>query len=554
MECIIRTPRYEALRTADKTIFIVLPTDPRLSDADAARAPTQLLPTRDEQGLVNYYEKVDETIDRLWREKLGRYLYDHVVKEDLKRLDIRPRANPDKVYLTNFPANYTLWVHKKGHPHDPRKDHYLYGQLEPGSPSKILSRRQKTSFAPSSKASAAARDVLMKFARTNNPGSIARALPSYAEDPDILARGAAETEDSYIAREALRIRRARCCWEIIKEGFIQRDGSAISSSPRKKRSRRIARGKDADDDGWAVEDSLPPASVSEYAWGVLGWLLTLFERDEADMEQTVQVRYSPLLLDQIPPSRAERTPRWDIDMPLDVAFYALQQESQAKQSLGVRLLALLINLGSTTLLDFPMFLNAASPRVSGLPTETLEALFAALPVTSATAQFKIHLCRHALGGSFTSARTRPKPQARARPPPRRRIPTGANRAGPVYQDAPTTTQDPGASSVARTYPAMSTSDVLELLTRPSLSDSGPALLAFLLKAELVVSYGLLQQQACETDRDGTWADVLRDGALAKAVEAAFDPGALGGVLDSEDETYVEKRRAALLAMLSVWQM
>lgn len=161
-------------------------------------------------------------------------------------------------------------------------------KLEPGSPSKILSRRQKTSLAPSSKASAAARDVLMKFARTNTPGSLARALPSYAEDPNLYPANGWETEDSYIAREALRIKRARCCWEIIKEGFIRRDGVAASSSPRKKRSRRTTRSIDADLDGQGGEDSEPPASVSEHAWGVLRWILALFERDEADVERTGQ--------------------------------------------------------------------------------------------------------------------------------------------------------------------------------------------------------------------------------------------------------------------------
>lgn len=89
MECLIRTPRYEALRTAGNSIFIVLPTDPALSDADAALAPAQRQPTRDEQGLVNYYDSADEPIDRLWREKLGRFLYDHVVKEELKQRGIR---------------------------------------------------------------------------------------------------------------------------------------------------------------------------------------------------------------------------------------------------------------------------------------------------------------------------------------------------------------------------------------------------------------------------------------------------------------------------------
>ncbi|KAI0358470.1 hypothetical protein OH77DRAFT_1420860 [Trametes cingulata] len=127
MECIIRTPRYEAVAPSNKTVFIVLPTIDSTSDADPGRAPTNTVPTRDAQGLVNYYEPAEQMIERMWREKLGRYLYDHVVKEDMAQQGIRPRSNPDKVYLANFPPHYKLWVHKKGHPHDPRKDHYLYG-------------------------------------------------------------------------------------------------------------------------------------------------------------------------------------------------------------------------------------------------------------------------------------------------------------------------------------------------------------------------------------------------------------------------------------------
>ena len=89
MECLIKTPRYEALSTTSKTMFIVLPTDPKTSDADASRAPTQRSPKRNEQGLVNYYEEAEQSVDRMWREKLGRYLYDYVVKDDMARQGIR---------------------------------------------------------------------------------------------------------------------------------------------------------------------------------------------------------------------------------------------------------------------------------------------------------------------------------------------------------------------------------------------------------------------------------------------------------------------------------
>ncbi|KAI0329418.1 hypothetical protein GY45DRAFT_1304915 [Cubamyces sp. BRFM 1775] len=128
MECVIRTPHYEAVRRPQtKTLFIVLPTDEAMSDADPERAPTRRLPVRDERGQVNYYEEAEQSIDRLWRERLGKYLYDHVVKDEMARQGVQLLPKPDKIYLANFPAHYTLWVHKKGDPHDPRRDRYLYG-------------------------------------------------------------------------------------------------------------------------------------------------------------------------------------------------------------------------------------------------------------------------------------------------------------------------------------------------------------------------------------------------------------------------------------------
>ncbi|KAI0329420.1 hypothetical protein GY45DRAFT_871961 [Cubamyces sp. BRFM 1775] len=433
-------------------------------------------------------------------------------------------------------------------------------KLEPGSPSKHLSRRQKTSLAPSPKAISTATDLLMKFARTNSPGSLARALPSYPEDSNMPAEAGAEHADSYIAVEALRIGRARCCWEIIREGFIRRDGGKATSSPRKARTRKSTRRMYDDDE---EEEDEMPAPVSEHAWGVLGWMLTVFERDEAEVEQSGQIRYSPLLLSQLPPSRPASSPRWDVKLPVDVVFYALEQESESRRSLGVRLLTLLVNLGSTTLLDFSMFLNVVSSRVSGLSLDMLTYLLAALPVTRATAQFKLDLCRHALGG--TAAPGRPKPQARARAQPRRRqqraeatdAPAGGD-ASSASQDVSTTTgQGSGANSapsIARRFPSISAPDVLALLARPKTSGSPPAAQAACLKGELVLGYGLLQRQLDEGDRDQKWTDILRDNTLEKAVEEAFDLGAIRGVATADTRDYVEKRKVALLAVLSLWRL
>ncbi len=161
-------------------------------------------------------------------------------------------------------------------------------KLEPGSPSKVLSRRHKSSLAPTPKAVASAQDLLKKLSRTNKPESLACAVPSYPDDPSLGLNNRAEEEDSYIAKQALRLQNARCCWEILKEGFIQRSGSDMMSSPRKPTSRRSTRGHYDGDDGWEDEDNDTPAPVGDHAWSVLDWLLALFEKDEAAVERAGQ--------------------------------------------------------------------------------------------------------------------------------------------------------------------------------------------------------------------------------------------------------------------------
>ncbi|KAI0706817.1 hypothetical protein C8T65DRAFT_651560 [Cerioporus squamosus] len=434
-------------------------------------------------------------------------------------------------------------------------------KLEPGSPSKLLSRRHKSSLAPTPKAIASAQDLLMKFSRTNKPESLACVAPSYPDTPSMDVNNRADEEDSYIAKQALRLRNARCCWEILKEGFIQRGGSDIASSPRKPTSRQLTRGHDDDNDGWEGEDSDTPAPVGDHAWSVLDWLLALFEKDEAAVERTGQVRYSPLLLRQIPPSRAHNMPRWDVEMPLDVAFHALLQDGEARRSLGVRLLSMLINLASTTLLDFPMFLNAVSTRVSSLPVDMLSYLFSSLPLTQTTAHFKVMLCRHALGGSHTTS-GRPKPQARARAQPRRRTRTTTDTAADAEGALPSSiqpsapnAQDTGAggpSTVARKYPTISASEVLDLLARPSKSDAASIALTLSLKAELLISYALVQQNLGPNDRDGGWQDMLHDGSLRRAVEDVFDIGRVSRSIDAQTKELIRTKKDALLLIMSMW--
>ncbi|KAI0706818.1 hypothetical protein C8T65DRAFT_223197 [Cerioporus squamosus] len=127
METLIKTRRYTAdLHPNKKTVYIIPSQNDQCTDAEPFE-PRKRQPDRDLQGLVNYYEDADPARDKYWREKIGKYLWDHVVKEDMSRKGIRVAACPDTFILAAYPKHYKLWIHKKGDPANPRTDHYLLG-------------------------------------------------------------------------------------------------------------------------------------------------------------------------------------------------------------------------------------------------------------------------------------------------------------------------------------------------------------------------------------------------------------------------------------------
>lgn len=126
-------------------------------------------------------------------------------------------------------------------------------------------------------------DLLMYYARTNRPESLAAALPSYPkEDSNVYPDS--DEEESHIARRALLVRDARCCWDILKEGFIETCGNEPIHSPQKPQLRRTGRGARLEDDGDDDDAVVTPAPVSENGWAMLDWILTLFEHEEAVVE------------------------------------------------------------------------------------------------------------------------------------------------------------------------------------------------------------------------------------------------------------------------------
>lgn len=138
---------------------------------------------------------------------------------------------------------------------------------------------------PSQQAIDAARTLLFAFAATNSPASLLRAFPSYPFNPDPSAiRGRVEGadvdfdgEDSIIARVAsLSVKSAISVWSMLKPGFVRWDiGVAEAEGKGKGTKRQPAKPKQEHlEDG---EDLSAP--VSEGAWSVLEWLISLFERD-----------------------------------------------------------------------------------------------------------------------------------------------------------------------------------------------------------------------------------------------------------------------------------
>ncbi|KAG5635159.1 hypothetical protein H0H81_012185 [Sphagnurus paluster] len=153
----------------------------------------------------------------------------------------------------------------------------------PPSPSKSGLKNSKKGV-PSGAAVVAARRLLQSYALTNDPESIALALPSFGIGISSRTGGEAEAEgslESAIGPQAMRIAGAKSAWNILSEGFAnQGRGCATPSSPVKGRKRthrfQVDDEDDDDDDG----SGMVSAPVGPDAWAVLEWLVFLFEQDE----------------------------------------------------------------------------------------------------------------------------------------------------------------------------------------------------------------------------------------------------------------------------------
>ncbi|KAJ7163587.1 hypothetical protein C8R43DRAFT_990176 [Mycena crocata] len=347
------------------------------------------------------------------------------------------------------------------------------------SPSK---RQKKSHLLPSPAATLASQQLLISFATTNSPAAVIRTLRPTDVEPE-------DDNESFVATESMCITRCKNCWQILAQGFLERH-QPLFFTPKGKH-------RDADVSFTDLSISQTRAPMGETAWPVLEWLLLIFERDE--QENPTSPRHSPLLLEQLgSPSRREP------DAPLSIVLYCLQQSDRRRRIMGARLMNLLINLSSTTQLDFPMLVVSTFNHLSSLSSDDMSSLLSSLSPSPAVLKFKIALYQKYFGGSsdVTKIVARPRPQARAQ-----------------AKGSPVKIRDPAQPvSLVNKYRAPGSAEILRLMQSNTLAG---AMSPFEIKFELLVSYNAFQTDAPAADRDPEWPNLLRDGTMAKTLDAAF---------------------------------
>lgn len=165
-----------------------------------------------------------------------------------------------------------------------------------------------------------------------------------------------------------------------------------------------------------------------------------------------------------------------------------------------------------------MVLNAVSNRLLTISAEELQSVFALLPPSSACLRFQIALCKLCLveSQSMDGSKSRPRPQARTAPRPLT--------SGSSSKDVTNSSASKDTSTLARKFPAIQPTEVLHILSTPSISSaSDPLALArkLQLKFFTITALGELQEQLLPAERDLEWTRTVRDGDLVKSIDAAF---------------------------------
>ena len=156
-----------------------------------------------------------------------------------------------------------------------------------------------------------------------------------------------------------------------------------------------------------------------------------------------------------------------------------------------------------------------------LSPEAVQTIFSLLPSTLQHTQVKVALCQTYLTRlNDDKPVRRPAPRAAPRPQP-------ARSRQPSTQDpslTPSTSTESSAPSVARKFPTVSTSEVIQLVSSveiPSSAEESRSALTLQIKLQLIGAFGTLQEQLAQKDSD--WTRALQSGELSRAIEQGFTP-------------------------------
>ena len=198
-----------------------------------------------------------------------------------------------------------------------------------------------------------------------------------------------------------------------------------------------------------------------------------------------------------------------------------------------------INLMSTNLFDLPLFMNLLLPRLPSGASE-MRDLLSGMSSTSTLCKFKLALCqRYLTRASVETGQSSFRGRPRAQP---RRI-TGRKRAD--KQDSTMLIMSDAKSEIAplsiqNQHALPPASEVLHLLSMKTNVDA----ISNIIKYDLLVTYGILQQQTSTETKSRDWMEMLQSGRVEEAVQEAF-----GG---SNDQSSNISQRI-LLRMITTWR-
>ncbi|KAH6914297.1 hypothetical protein BKA70DRAFT_661759 [Coprinopsis sp. MPI-PUGE-AT-0042] len=350
-----------------------------------------------------------------------------------------------------------------------------------------------------------AQDLLISLVATNSPESLGRALPSYAsfERSQMGSTSTDDEGDSLLAMQAQCVKSAKHCWEILEEGYFDRNQTLMSPS-RKSKTRS----------GAASAVASGSHLVGNDAWPLLEFLVALFERDEECKEEADNVRYSSLLLDQLPPPRGGSVTRWNLEDTLNIVVHCLEQVDMRRQRLGHRLMALLINLTGTIYVEIDTLVTTAYKRLLVADrTDFFDCVLANIPPSYTVQRFKAYFCLKVFTDdpSSTATSRRPRPQ-RAPPKPR-----------PVGPESPKKQVRETPVPVVTKHSLPAPTEILQGLETPIPNKVAKPLTKDLLlrmKFEMVLTFHLTQAANSAAGRL-EWDSLIQAGRVTESLNLAF---------------------------------